>query len=288
MKCFICNGELLNFKNDSYYNCNKCGHRIRKKSKNKFMVNDYLDINSIYKINFLDFFKNNILTKIDVNKNWVDIGSSSGKYLEQNKKNYKKCAGIEVSPKPYNFSKNKLKLDIYKKIEQVKFTPFLLTAWHSIEHFSELELIKFFNTLKKKTKKNCKLLISVPNNQSYQKYFFKSDYAYEDIQNHYHEFNLRSLDFFLRKYNFTRQKIFYSLPYSIFGYQQGLLNLMIYPRNYFYYRFKRKIYEFKLLKDLVNLFLFFIFIPFSLLFSLLELINLNKQSVLTVLYNKRK
>jgi DNA-directed RNA polymerase subunit RPC12/RpoP len=288
MKCFICKGKLLNFCNDPYYNCDKCGHRIRKKNKYKFMINDHLDIDSIYKINFLDYFKNNILTKININKNWVDVGSSSGKYLEQNKKNYKNCAGIEVSPKPYNFSKNKLKLDIYKKIEQVKFTPFLFTAWHSIEHFSEIELIKFFNIVKKKTKKNCKLLISVPNNQSYQKYFFKSDYAYEDIQNHYHEFNLRSLDFFLKKFNFTRQKIFYSLPYSIFGYQQGLLNLVIYPRNYFYYRFKRKIYEYKPLKDLVNLFLFVAFIPFSLLFSLLELINLNKQSVLTVLYNKRK
>jgi hypothetical protein len=287
MKCFICKGKLLNFCNDPYYNCDKCGHRIRKKNKYKSMINDKLDIVSIYKISFLDSFKNSILKKIDISKNWVDVGSSSGKYLMQNKKNFEKCAGIEVSPKPYNFSKNKLKLDIYKKIEQVTFMPNVMTAWHSLEHFSEVALIKFFITLKKKTKKNCKLLVSVPNNQSYQKYFFKSGYAYEDIQNHYHEFNLKSLDIFLRKFNFIRKKNFYSLPYNIFGYQQGLLNLLIYPKNYFYYRFKRKIYKFSLFKDSVNIFLFLIFSPFSLLFSLFELINFNNQSVLTALYVKR-
>lgn len=97
-KCFICKGKLLNFCNDPYYNCHKCGHSIRKKNKYKFMINDHLDIGSMYKINLLDYFKNNILNRININENWVDIGSSSGKYLIQNKKNYENCAGIEVSP----------------------------------------------------------------------------------------------------------------------------------------------------------------------------------------------
>jgi len=286
MKCFICNGELLNFLKDPYYSCKKCGHRLRKKNKVNFMLNDNLDIKDIHNTNLLDCYKNYILKKVKKN-NWLDIGSSSGKYLYNNKKNFKECSGIEVSPEAFFFSKKNLKLKIFKKISQLKFRPNLLTAWHSIEHFSKKDLIIFLSSVSKIVKKNTFFLISVPNSQSYQNKFFKKKFAYYDLLNHYHEFTINSLDHLLLKFNFEKRKIFYSYPYNLFGLQQGFLNLIFTQQNYFYYRFKRKSLRYNFYKDSINLFIFFMLIPISLFIMLLERLNLNKQAVLTILYVKK-
>lgn len=290
MKCFICNNRQFTQTTKDYLLCKGCGHEILKKnSKQEFIINDVLSIKDIQKETSLDKFKFKVLKKYlpENNKGFLlDIGSSSGKFLHLNRNKFKKIIGLEVTKECIEFSTNVLGLDIRSKIEDIPNEIDLVTAWHSLEHIPENELENIMHCLSSKLKKDGRVIVCVPNNQSFQYKIFKSGFAYYDVPHHLHQFSPESLSIFMRKFGFKEESKFVSRPYIIFGYIQGLLNFFNPVHNYMYYRIKRKDAKPSLLNDLINI----IFLPLSVivgaLLSPLDLISKKKQSVLTICFKK--
>lgn len=289
-QCFICNSNKFYYSDKDYIKCKECGHGILRNASQKYIINEELKILKINKDTFLDKFKNKILRQNSFkNKTqiWVDIGSSSGKYLYRNKKFFRKSYGIEVTKQCYDFSKNDLKLNIYKNIKNIKHKKIdILTAWHSLEHIPEKELINILKVVNSKTVKNSKFIISVPNDASFQKKLFGKNYVYEDVPNHTQNFTLKSLRLLLKKNGFTESKIYFSFPYNIFGYFQGYLNILQNNKNYIYYRFKRNSEKKNRIRDLANFFLALFIIPISALSLIIDYLAINDQAVLTIVFKK--
>lgn len=294
--CFICGNKIFvtNFQDD-YFKCITCGHEIIKNYEyQSFIINEILSVESISKQGLLDKFKQKVLEKCTItNDLLLDVGSASGKFLYHNKSVFKKCAGIEVTEECISFAKNQLGLEIVKDISEITNLISVATFWHSLEHMPHESIENLLDVISSKASHDTRVIISVPNNESLQYTLFGDGYAYYDLQSHIHQFSVKSLDKLMEKYGFEKQCNFYSFPYSSFGYLQGFVNIFNPIHNYLYYRKKRgqtfaKNKRKILFFDAYNFILLLVFILPSLLFSIYDLIFLDKGSVITACYKKKK
>lgn len=100
-------------------------------------------------------FKN--LTK---NKNLLDFGCGDGKFLNI-VKNAKSYSGLELNLlKIKNIKKSYKKINIVEKIDELKVNFDLVTCFHVLEHLPEQ--VQSLKNLRKKMKKNAKIIIEVP------------------------------------------------------------------------------------------------------------------------------
>ncbi|NJD77470.1 MAG: class I SAM-dependent methyltransferase [Candidatus Methanoperedens sp.] len=293
--CFICGSKIFatSLQGD-YIKCVACGHETIKNYKHQsFIINEILSVEGINKQGLLDKFKQKVLKKCTVTNDFLlDVGSASGKFLYHNKSFFKRCAGIEVTEECISFAKNHLGLEIVKDISEVTNNISVATFWHSLEHMSDENIQKILDVINSKSSDDTRVIISVPNNESLQYALFGDRYAYYDLQSHIHQFSVKSLDKLMEKYGFEKQCNFYSFPYSSFGYLQGFVNLVNPIHNYLYYRKKRGQTFTKskgkiLFLDIYNFLFLLLFILPSLLFSIHDLIHLDKGSVITACYKKK-
>ena len=92
------------------------------------------------------------------NKKVLDFGCGDGGFLKNIKKYTRYAYGIEVNNVHLNKLKNKVK--IYQKLEDIDFKLDFITLFHVLEHLPSQ--IKILKSLKKKLKKNGKLILEVP------------------------------------------------------------------------------------------------------------------------------
>ncbi len=83
------------------------------------------------------------------------------------------------------------------------------------------------------------MIVAVPNAASRQCRLLGPRYAFFDPESHVHQFTPRSLDLVFARHGFRRMALVSPLPYTAFGWLQGLLNFAGPRRNYLYYRLKR-------------------------------------------------
>jgi len=289
--CSICGSKTILAQTEYYVCCSSCGHEARiQEPRDNLIINDPLDLDWVKKKDLLENFKASVLNKFT--RSWdsiVDLGSASGKFLFHQKQLFKHHLGIEITPESVNFSKEVLGLHISDTLDTIEAPASVVTSWHSLEHIPIEPLHKLLEKLSKKISKNCVFIVSVPNSQSLLYTYLGEKYPYYDPYSHWHTFSIDSLDLLLEKYGWKKVQNVWSFPYSLFGYIQGGLNLVLPIRNYFYYRKKRS-WTFGLSKkkllffDAVN----YIFIPFILpvafLFSLFDMIQKEKGAVITAVY----
>ena len=242
--CFICGGIDFVNRTSDYEKCLSCGHEILVSTKEQgFIINDSLSEKDVRRITSLDRFKARTLAYFDSNierDQLLDIGSASGKFILQNMSRYKRTLGLEITPESLNFSGQILGLNIVEDIQSVSQEVNIATAWHSLEHIPEQQLLSLLDGLSSKMVTNGRFIVSVPNGASSQYHWFKKSYAYYDTPNHLHQFTPDSLDKLLQRFGFKELGTVTSWPYNIFGYTQSLLNILTNTHNYFYYRLKRK------------------------------------------------
>lgn len=289
--CFICRGSFSPPVSGSRYaKCSTCDHEVLLETSETGAVdNETLSAIVISKMDRLDRFKRGVLAFIirdDVNQSLMDIGCGSGKFLAQSKPLLENVAGIEVSPASLHYAKNELGLSVFESIDLCNLNPNIVTAWHSFEHIPSTALMHLLEALAERMPSKGTVLVSVPNNSSYQASLFGSKYAFSDIPNHLHQFSPKSLNYMMQSYGFMPETRFFSTPYSIFGWIQGAVNVMTRSHNYLYYRLKRDSIARSARKDIIHIFLAVMFSPFALLATGVECLNKDKQGVITVCYRK--
>jgi len=222
----------------------------------------------------------------------LDFGSGSGKFLYQNKSFFKDCAGVEVVPECVSFARRHLGVRVEPDIMRINELISLASFWHSLEHISPEETGEILDAIYKRSSPDIRVVVCVPNIDSLQYAFFREDFAYYDPDSHLQQFSSKSLDNMLWKYGFSKERSFFSLAHSVFGFLQGFMNKFNTAHNYFYYRKKRGIKPAKramggFFLNAYNYLLAAIFLLPSMLFSIYDRVVQIKGGVITVCYKKR-
>ena len=156
----------------------------------------------------------NQFKNITSNKDILDFGCGWGRFLKLNQK-AKKRYGIELRKECINFINRKIKnINIFEKLEKVESKFDIITMFHVLEHLpSQIETLK---KLKKKLKKNGKIIIEVPSSNDFLLKFddLKSFKKFTFWSEHLILHNEVSLKKILSKVGFKRIKFIYFQRYN--------------------------------------------------------------------------
>jgi hypothetical protein len=289
--CFICGGTGFDQITPQYRRCTACGHETLTAHQGQaYMLNDALTTKGIDRASRLDRFQSAVLERFTgggKRRQLVDIGSGSGKFLLLNGRKFERSHGIEITPEAVNFSQKELGLNIVADIADIPGEIDAATAWHSLEHFPEPALLALLEQLRAKIAADGCVIVSVPNAASFQYRLFRTRYAFFDVPAHLQQFTPNSLERVFARFGFQRTAVATSWTYNVFGYVQGLLNLVIPGHNYLYYRLKRGRPRASVARDLASLCLVPLAAPVALLLSVVEAACPGRQAVLTCRFEKR-
>ena len=173
----------------------------------------------------------------------LDYGCGSGHFVK-----YARQKGlIAFGYEPINQPDNKY---VYKKLNEVPEKKYdLITLWHVLEHTKDP--VSLILSLKKLLNEGGKIIIGLPNYDSYDNFIYKSSWAGYDLPRHIYHFNRSSFAYFVEK---TQMKIIKTKPmifdsfyvsmlseqnknnpfWFLFGFINGLISnlLGLFSKNY--------------------------------------------------------
>ena len=147
--------------------------------------------------------KLNLLKKTSKNKNHLDIGCGTGEFLNACKNAGYNTKGIEPSELAREQAINNFKLSVSEdtNLGQFQENQFdSISMWHVLEHVQLLnKTIEDFNRI---LSKNGKVIIAVPNHESWDAKYYRDFWAGWDIPIHLWHFSKLSIEKLFHKYNF--------------------------------------------------------------------------------------
>lgn len=136
--------------------------------------------------------------------NILDIGTGTGYFSHTMQKMGWKVSAIEKSAQARAFAKQNFNLDVKDESALVnlpKNSFDAITLWHVMEHLEQLNDTwkKLYDLLDK----NGKLIVAVPNCDSYDAQKYKEDWAAYDVPRHLWHFTPKTMEQFATKHHFT-------------------------------------------------------------------------------------
>lgn len=162
-------------------------------------------------------------------KRILDIGCGRGYSLYFLKRffNYERTSGTQISQKAYEYAKYTLGLDIYNKdLLDISFKPKsfdVITLWHVLEHVNNP--LKYFEKFQTLLAPGGKVIIEVPNYNSWTRRFTDKYWLGLDLKYHLTFYTCKSLTNFLQLEGFEIKFVkTHSLEYSGFISAQSLIS----------------------------------------------------------------
>ena len=166
--------------------------------------------------------KLNLLKKISKNKNHLDIGCGTGEFLNACKNSGFRTEGIEPSRLAREQAINNFNLSVTHntELDQFKSSQFdTISMWHVLEHIPELnKTIREFNRI---LNKNGKVIIAVPNHNSWDANYYKDYWAGWDTPIHLWHFSKLSIEKLFKIHDF---KLIEKKPMLFDSYYVSLLS----------------------------------------------------------------
>jgi len=166
--------------------------------------------------------KLNLLKKISKNKNHLDIGCGTGEFLNACKNSGFRTEGIEPSRLAREQAINNFNLSVTHntELDQFKSSQFdTISMWHVLEHIPELnKTIREFNRI---LNKNGKVIIAVPNHNSWDAKYYKEYWAGWDTPIHLWHFSKLSIEKIFKIHDF---KLIEKKPMLFDSYYVSLLS----------------------------------------------------------------
>ncbi len=151
----------------------------------------------------------------------LDYGCGTGDFLRMLESKGWSTIGIEPDEGARRLAKRKVSgsiVDSLKKIESdTKFD--VITAWHVVEHISDLK--ETLKLIRKKLKKGGHLVVAVPNLNSFDATHYREYWAAYDVPRHLYHF---SQDSFLALANGLKLKVKKILPMKFDSYYVSMLS----------------------------------------------------------------
>jgi len=138
----------------------------------------------------------------------LDVGSGTGFFLSEMKRNGWQVTGIEPSMQARTVAKkeNNVDLEDIGCFHSLQGPYNAITLWHVLEHIHDLNgyLHKFYELLTK----DGKLFIAVPNYTCYDSQVYKESWAAYDVPRHLYHFSPKSLLLLMETHGFVVEKIY--------------------------------------------------------------------------------
>jgi 2-polyprenyl-3-methyl-5-hydroxy-6-metoxy-1,4-benzoquinol methylase len=244
--------EIDRFAETRLHKCNKCGVIFSDKCREDFdsasVYEKYYKNESAgrfgfgleYVVRLFRFFRAfKIFTVAPVAKRILDIGSGRGFTLYYLKRFYgfTRTAGTQISRNAFEFSKNKLALEIYDKdllelpLDNGGFD--VITIWHVLEHVNKPE--QYIEKISSLLDDRGKFIVEVPNYNSWSRSFTGKYWLSYDLKHHIFFFTPASLSAMLVKHGFRIEHTqTFSLEYSAFTSAQSMVNFITGSDNVFF------------------------------------------------------
>lgn len=160
----------------------------------------------------------------------LEVGAGTGDFLAACHKRGWKCFGVEPSEQARGVAMQFNNLEMAASINEIEESNFsVITLWHVLEHVPDLgnTIIKLKNLLSA----NGRLIIAVPNHNSFDAKHYKQYWAGYDVPRHLYHFNKQSLPAIIESMGFglikTRPMIFDSFYVSLLSEKYKHNNLII-------------------------------------------------------------
>lgn len=214
--------------------CDSCGFKITENIEDEENIGPYYQsenyishsnttkgfVNTVYHAvrKFMLVRKKQIVKNVTGLKkgNLLDVGTGTGFFADEMNKAGWKMTGIEKSSDARDFAGNEFNLEILppEKLYTLAESQFdCITLWHVLEHIHNLE--KNMEAYHRLLKPGGKLVIAVPNHESYDAKHYGECWAAWDVPRHIWHFAPRQMKLLAKKHGFEFLKIF-TLPFDSF------------------------------------------------------------------------
>lgn len=226
---FFVSGEQFNIKQ-----CISCGFKITENIEDEENIGRYYQseeyishsntskglVNSVYHAvrNYMLGRKRRLVEKATSLKTGqiLDVGTGTGFFLNEMKENGWQVTGTEKSNEAREFSKKEFNLDNLpsENLFTLKDKSFdVITLWHVLEHIHLInENMENFHRL---LKENGKLIIAVPNHDSFDAKHYKEFWAAFDVPRHIWHFAPKQMKQLGEKHGFKLASL-HTMPFDSF------------------------------------------------------------------------
>jgi 2-polyprenyl-3-methyl-5-hydroxy-6-metoxy-1,4-benzoquinol methylase len=150
----------------------------------------------------------------------LDFGCGTGHFLEIMREDGWKTYGLEPNEEARTVASTKTKVE--KNIEALKLKNKkfdVITLWHVLEHIHNInETIKVLKTI---LKEKGKIVIAVPNIESYEQSIFEEKWAAYDVPRHLYHFSQETMNTLMLKHGLKVKKVY---PMKLDAYYISLLS----------------------------------------------------------------
>ncbi len=140
------------------------------------------------------------------NKNLLDIGCGNGHFLHACQQAGWNCTGMELDPETAKRAAQLTQQKIYANLSSIpaeaKFE--MITLWHVLEHVYEID--GYFQFFQNRIIPGGKLLLALPNSNSFDASYFNEYWAAYDVPRHIYHFNPQTIQSLASRYGFKLSK----------------------------------------------------------------------------------
>jgi SAM-dependent methyltransferase len=146
----------------------------------------------------------------------LDVGTGTGFFLNEMKANGWQVAGTEKSSDARDFAKKEFNLENFpsEKLFELKDNSFeVITLWHVLEHIHLIN--ENMETFRRLLKEKGKLIIAVPNHESFDAKHYREFWAAFDVPRHIWHFSPRQMKQLGEKHGFKLASL-HTMPFDSF------------------------------------------------------------------------
>lgn len=233
----ICEDHFLSGESFAIVKCSKCQFLFTNPRPDKNSIGKYYDsdeyishtskskspIDILYKLarQYTLANKLRLINKIAESKSILDFGCGTGDFLAKCKANGWTVNGLEPNSEAREIATLRTRSTIHSEISQLEEISNLglITLWHVLEHIHDLN--DTLSTLTSLLSNHGKVLIAVPNYQSFDAQLYKEFWAAYDVPRHLYHFSQDSMKSLLQKHDL---KILDTIPMKLDAYYVTLLS----------------------------------------------------------------